>query len=499
MLKIGWSKRNISIEGPIGIPGQFYERISKGILDPNMLCALIIDDGNDMTVLVSADMVSLNDGIINDVRASVLADCPTFPVDKIIMNATHTHTSPRYQRMGSCSYDLAPKIGVDMIDPMVYRTFFIKQATDAILEAYNTRDVGSYAYGSDFAVVAHHRRPIYRDDLRLRPESANTSPALFVNKHAKMYGATNDPMFLEYEGNVDSSAYFFFTFDKDEKLTGAIVNVPCPSQNSEAEDMLSASYWAELRALVKEKYGDIYILPQCAAAGDMAPRALHDFYAQDRRWRLKYGEDGFDGIKNKWEIWMRRDIAERIMRAFESVYSWAQKEKIYDAKVEHRAERLDLDAWKITKEQYEAAKAQHAKDIETPWQSTDDKYADYKANTRLSSIFKRFESIINRYEKDFDTRCAEVHIARVGDVAFASNPFELYVAYQHRIQARSPFTQTFIVQLAASIDAAGYLCTERAANNMGYSANIYSCPVAPSGGDKLVEETLRVLNDIHEN
>ena len=35
MLKFGWSKKDISIEGPIAITGQFYQRISKGILDPN--------------------------------------------------------------------------------------------------------------------------------------------------------------------------------------------------------------------------------------------------------------------------------------------------------------------------------------------------------------------------------------------------------------------------------------------------------------------------------
>ena len=496
MLKIGWSKKDISIEGPTCIDGQFYERISKGILDPNMLTALIIDDGNDMTIMVSADLVSLGDGIVEDIRDAIKESRPDFPAEKLLMNATHTHASPRYERIGARSYDYAPRDGVDILDPMIYRAFLIKQATDAILEAYDTRSEGSFAYGSDYAVVAHHRRPTYFDDLRLRLGDKRP-PSLAVDKYARMYGGTNDPMFNEYEGNVDSSAYFFFTFDKDENLTGAIVNVPCPSQNSESESMLTASFWAEFRALVKEKYGDIYILPQCAAAGDMAPRALHGFYAQDRRWRLKYGGDRIDGIDNMYEIWMRRDIAERIMSAFESVYSWARTEKIGDAKIEHRVEMLELDAWKITKDQYEAAKEQYEQYKSMLWTKTDDPRADFKKNTQHSSVLKRYESIIKRYEDDRETRTAEVHIVRIGDVAFASNPFELYVAYQHRIQARSPFTQTFIVQLAASIDAAGYLCTERAANNMGYSANIYSCPVAPAGGNKLVEETLKILHEMH--
>ena len=113
-------------------------------------------------------------------------------------------------------------------------------------------------------------------------------------------------------------------------------------------------------------------------------------------------------------------------------------------------------------------------------------------------VLGRYEAIINRYLDGADYKTAEVHVVRIGDIAFASNPFELYVSYQHRIQARSPFTQTFIVQLAASTDErSGYLCTERAAENMGYSANIYSCSISPKGGDKLVEETLKELKDMY--
>ena len=93
----------------------------------------------------------------------------------------------------------------------------------------------------------------------------------------------------------------------------------------------------------------------------------------------------------------------------------------------------------------------------------------------------------------------ECHFIQLGDVAICSNPFELYINYQHRIQARSPYVQTFVVQLAATIDKAGYLCTEPAAENMGYSANIYSCNVSPKGGNRLVEETLKELEEMKES
>ena len=497
MLKIGWSTKDISIEGPIPITGLFYQRISRGILDPVTLTALVMDDGENTTAFVSVDATSLGDGIIHEFRAAIKSKRPDIDPEKIIFNATHTHTSPRFIKTGNSSYDLAPSDGIEMIQPEIYREFLVNQASDAVIEAYDSRKCGSFAYGYDYAVVGHHRRAVYRDDLRLRPEANNVPPSLYVDKYARMYGRTNDPMFLEYEGNIDSSAYFLFTFDEDEKLTGAIVNVPCPSQNSMDEYYISADYWSDFRKLVNEEYGDIYILPQCAAAGDASPHARHAFAAEARRHRLKYGDEKIDGIIGMSNIFMRREIAERIMYAFNSVYSWAKKEKISDAKIEHRMETLELDAWKVTKEQYETAKEQYAQYKAMPWVKTDDALSDYKANTQHSMVLKRYENLLKRYEDDIDTRPTEVHIVKLGDIAFASNPYELFTSYQHRIQARSPFVQTFIVQLAATVDSAGYLCTERAAYNMGYSANMFSCPVLPSSGDKLVEETLKMLNEMH--
>ncbi len=95
----------------------------------------------------------------------------------------------------------------------------------------------------------------------------------------------------------------------------------------------------------------------------------------------------------------------------------------------------------------------------------------------------------------------ELHVIRIGDIAFASNRFELYVDFQHRIQARSPFEQTFIVQLSGEpySDGGTYLCTERGEWGKGYSASMFCNIISPQGGQELVEETLSVLNELHRS
>ena len=497
MLKFGWSKKDISCEGPIGIPWQFHERISKGLYDEITLTALAIDNGKTVSIMVSADLAILSDGIIFDIRSAVAKKNPWIPAENIVMNATHTHSSPSFYKNGHPWYDKAPHSEEDYLIAESYRNFLVSQASDAICEAYESRKIGSFSYGYGYAVVAHHRRPTYFDDLRLRP--GDKGPAsLKVNRFAKMYGKTDDPMFAGYEGNVDANAYFLFTFDENEKLTGAIINVPCPSQNSENEEMLTADFWVQVRELVKKEYGDIFVLPQCAAAGDMAPRTLHAKAAENRKFALKYEGMEFAGLLTPREMFNRMEIAQRIMEAFRDTYSWAQKEKIREAKLTHFVENIKLEAWKISEEQYKAAKEEYEIYCQKPWQKSDDPETDFKANTKHSCVLARYEDIIERYESNREFYEPEIHVIGLGDVAFVTCPYELYVNFQHRIQARSPFIQTFMVQLAAATDSYGYLCTERAAYNMGYSANIYSCNVSPKGGDTLVEKSLEKLLQIKE-
>ncbi|MBR5922808.1 MAG: hypothetical protein IKZ59_03330, partial [Clostridia bacterium] len=94
MLKIGWSKRDVSTDKPVIIPGQYYIRYSKGVLDPIMATALTVDDGNDSVIFLQADLVNVNPGVLDTIKEKVSAADPSIDTDKIIMNITHTHSGP---------------------------------------------------------------------------------------------------------------------------------------------------------------------------------------------------------------------------------------------------------------------------------------------------------------------------------------------------------------------------------------------------------------------
>ena len=492
MLKIGWASRDVSTNDPVGIGGQKYERISQGSYDPTTITVLAMEDGSDQVFFISGDFTSITQELLTEVRAAVAEKTSAVDVKKIIFSATHTHTAPRYA--SHSIYDKAPHDRVRIDPPEKYRKFLVDRVADAVMESYENRAEGSFSYGYGTATVACHRRSVYFND-----QSANNALTTYaVNGHGVMYGKTNKADFSGFEGAIDTNVYLLYTFDQSGKLTGAIVNVPCPSQCTGHQSFTSADYWHETRELIRQKHGDIYILPQCAAAGDLSPRPLYGYEALERKNRLKFiGDEKVRDFKEPFVYYTRRIIAENIAHAFDECLEWASRERIEDASIKHRTEIFALDAWRVTEEEYDLALRNYADFSKIPFKETDDPYADFEENTELSGQLARCEKVIRRYEENADFVDTEVHVLKIGEIAFVSCPFELFLDYQHRIQGRSPFVQTFMVQLAGSeTSAMGYLATERAAKNKGYSAIMYSCRVSPYGGQTLVEKSLEILEEI---
>jgi hypothetical protein len=84
----------------------------------------------------------------------------------------------------------------------------------------------------------------------------------------------------------------------------------------------------------------------------------------------------------------------------------------------------------------------------------------------------------------------ELHVLRLGEVAMATNPFELFLDYGIQIKGRSKAVLTLISQLTC--DCQGYLPTRRAVAGGDYSAVNHT--VGPIGGRALVDESVKAIN-----
>ncbi len=488
--RFGWAMREYSTELPVMIPGQSYIRVSEGIHDPLCITVLCIDsgEGSDPVIFCSVDISSLYHVYIDEVQDAVARKNPAIPRHSIIMNSTHTHTAMALYKTPEKSPD-----GVEIYPGLEYLKVFADLASDAICEAWDNRSEGGMAYGYGYAVVAHSRRSVYFTDQG-KANPASMAP----NGHAIMYGGTFRPAFSHYEAGADHFLNLMFTFDAADKLTGIVVNVPCPSQTSEDWKMQSADFWNEVRQNIWKEYGkDVFVLPHCAPAGDLAPRIMHYRPAQERRFRLKYGLSYDPKSFNNYNKAMgeRLDIAERIADGIRDVYSWAKKDIQREGQVRHIHEVVPLTKRRITEEEkvwceenIEALR----KMVPDPSTCTPEEYR--KAYSTYENVKSRNEYAIHKFhtQDEESLKPHKLNVVQVGDIAFATSPFELYQDYMHRIQARSPFIQTFTVQLCGD-GLSGYLATERAVKNKGYSASLFCNTIGPEGGQEVVEWTLEKL------
>jgi len=501
-LKIGWSKRELSTTEPISIPGQMYIRVSEGIHDPLYATALCVDGGEnqDAVIFCTCDVVVLRGDVINLVRNKIGATRPEIPIDAIVMGATHTHCGGNLSDTPEATPD-----GKKIYPGSKYREFFVNQCVDAICEAWDSRTEGGISYGYSYAVAGHSRRTVYFDDVSLRNKDSFRSFSS-PNGHGVMYGNTNHPMFSHYEAGADHFLNVMLTFDKEQNLTGIIANVPVPSQAGGGLRMLSADYWNEVREYVAREFGNhVYLLPQCGPGGDQAPRTLHYRQAQHRRIFLKYGLDYDSSTMSEFSdtylnrvMGERYDIADQILTGIRDVYSWAKKDIQTELPVRHIRKTVQLSRRMVTAA--EKAKAEEClKKMESMVPSPEQlSPEDYRVEiTRYNSTKNRLLRNINRYETQAQETKLEtvIHAVQIGDIAFATNRFELYIDYMHRIQARSPFIQTFCIQLAGDGNGS-YLATERGIANKGYSASIACNQVGFEGGQELVEFTLETLNEL---
>jgi hypothetical protein len=444
MFQYGWATRSLVPEKPTMLQGQMHVRISEGVADPITVTALALEGDGDAAILLSLDVALISERLMEDTRAALAARLPDFDVAKIVLNATHTHTSLVFDNW---AYTVPE--GVDIVLPDECHALIVARAAEAAAAAWKSRAPGSIARGFGHAVVGHNRR------------------ASYVDGSARMYGNTNQPSFSHIEGYEDHGVDLLYTFDAAGALTGVIVNLGCPSQETENDYTISADFWHDVRVALCDALGDgIYLLPQCAPAGDQSPHLL--LHQKQEQYMLK-----LRGIT------MRQELARRIAVTVADVLSVVRGTAIADPPLRHVVESLTLPGRVILEREYEAAQAELQgcldQDPLVSW-----------AQRRLRTMMAEYEA--GGQKPDYTM---ELHVIRLGDVAFATNPFELYLDYGERILARSRAEQTFLVQLSCGTGA--YLPSPKAVGKH-YGGLAADNKVGPEGGQLLVERTLAIID-----
>ena len=340
------------------------------------------------------------------------------------------------------------------MSPTEYAAFFSECITELAVRAWKSRQPASISSALGHAVLGFNRRSVHADG------------------RAVMYGRTDEKGFVAVEGGMDPGVELLFTWNEQDEMTGVVVNVACPSQVVEHQLFVSADFWHPVREEFRARLGEnVHVFPMCSAAGDLSPRDLI---------RRNRGEPSMRAVEGM------NELGRRLVRAVEDALHHSQTEKMRTPVFRHTTQDLSLPMRKVTEEEVEFAQQEMAAILKT----------DLDPSSKDGRIFRRHKQIVERFKTQGDDPrySADIHVMRFGDIAIATNPFELYLEFGHQIKARSKALQTFVLQLTN--DCGAYLPTEKAVKGGGYSAMIGDNIVGPEGGELLVKRTVGLINDL---
>lgn len=446
-LRFGTATIDITPTLPAALDGQRQVRIATRAETPLHASVLALEAGeglDDQAILVSCDLVAIRQGILDKVRAKLAPLLPGFDVRKLVLSATHTHTAPVTL---DGKYDL-PAEGV--LQPSDYAEWLTQRLAEGAAKAWRGLRPGRVGWGQSQAVVAQNRRATYADGT------------------AAMYGPTNVPHFRGIEGYEDHDVDVLCFWDMNDRLVATAINIACPSQEVGGQSVVHADFWHPVREQLRARHGrDLTVLTWTGAGGDQVPNLMYGKASDARMRRLRGDLSRLD------------EIARRVVLAWEDAHAAAAQEKHAAVPFAHHVGTLQLPWRKVTILERSAAMQEAAKYADNPKQRW-----NYLWNQRVVDRFNAQKA------GDAGAYEMELHAIRLGDVALATNDFELFTDYGIQIKGRSPALQTFILQLSGP---GTYLPTARAVAGGGYSAVIQSCQVGPEGGQVLVNGTVDAL------
>ncbi|MEG1525633.1 MAG: hypothetical protein RRZ24_10220 [Clostridia bacterium] len=481
-INIGWAQTSITPQRPLLMIGQMYHRVSEYVHDPITATALALESGKNQAIFVSLDMTEIPLNALPELRA-LLAGQQGLDFDAISFNVTHTHNASdffadfmRLDNEHVYGAEILPPVAIskEVLTGEAAQQYFLERIADVITRAWNSRKPGGICAAHDYATVGFCRRPVFGGNQ---------------NEETIMYGDCSRGDFQRFESGADASADMLYTWDMEGRLTGVVVDIPCPAQVFELHRFITADYWCYTRNSIREALGGVYVLPLCGAAGDLSPLDLVRISKDNKQALVDWGGQTKEVLRNFDMTLECQGIASRITEAVVRGYKTARNYIDYSPAFAHRVLKMELPLRLVSREDYETA-------IKTVQILKQRFSADHPME--MSDVVQAFEpqGVVLRWELQQKSEVYEFvcHIVRIADVGIVTNPFELYSEFAQRMKARVKARQLFVVQLANGLG--GYLPTETAVQGGSYSSKPASTTCGPEGGDILVEKTICEVNSL---
>lgn len=444
------------ITPPVGIEmGVWVLRrgMSQGVHDDMHARALVLEDGTTTAAIVSLDVIAVSTQMTEQIR-ELVADQTDIPKSNILLNCSHTHTSPFTAIVTTAPNDLSP-------GHRAYLKAFPHYVAGAIIEAWHRREEAAIGASSVEVpgITVNRRDPALPADPELaviRVDDPEGRPLACLVNYA-CHGTAVGPHYLDWTAGF--AGYVARTIEKTVRgCTGMFL------QGAE---------------------GDIH--PWDWYFGNPTPRFGDTFAGAERLGKAIAGP----ALGRLSQIETNPGAEIRVATANVALpprpLSWTAEEAA--------AYVADLLA---TTPEYEQATIPES----YPGCMT---FRDFPETYRLLAAQNQA-----RFAQDYPAQIdAELTVLRINDIVLAANPGELFNELGMQIKQRSPYPHTFV--LSCTNASIAYLPVREAAEGVlalpleefvdpvkhhkDYGAT-FTTEVGPNAGDIVVAETLKLIEAI---
>lgn len=445
----------MDITPPMGLPvvGGWNSPPATSIHDPLHVRSLVLGNGETKIGFAICDSVGITDDVFDAARR-MLAEQTDLPADQFIMAATHTHSavsarSPWVKRGQSGFSD--------------YQQFVAERIVQAIRQADANARPAQIAWGgvSEPSQLFNRRWFVRDDEFRRNPFGG-------VDQ-VRMNPPKKSSQLIKQAGPVDPEVSFLIVRDLADDLIAVMGNYSLHYVGGVPGGEVSADYFGAFSEKVVQK---------------LAPTRVKWDSRSPPVGMLTNGTSGDVNNIDFSRPAPSREPYEQIDRVAELIAS----------RVVEASKRVNYQTTAVLGSA-----------------STGLTLQVRKPDSQMRSYFARMEKAgdewkqYQRHEKTYARRVAELdagpdevtvrlQVLRIGDLAIAAIPFEVFTETGLRLKSDSPFADAFTIELAGG--SFGYLPTPKQHELGGYETWMGTSKVQTDASDRIEQTLLELMDEL---
>ena len=445
VFKAGAATSNITPPLGMEIVGNFAPRpIAKHVHDELHVRCLVLDDGTTKLAFAVADTISLGRDVWDEAKKKLEA-ATGIPAANMMFSGTHTHSSVS---------------AITNKDPSLdYRSFIISRVVDGVRRALKNLEPARIAWGS--GEVPQH---VFNRRWLLKEGVTNDNPFGGKDRAVMNPSSLLRPRLAGPAGPTNPEVFCVSVQATDGRQIALMANYWLHYVGGVNKEDLSADYFGEFCRRIEEKAG-------VPCVGILANGPCGDVNNNDYSGKTpSVKREPYEKIKL-----VAGDLAQEVLRVRETLkhQDWVP--------LKAAASDLELAVRRPTPEMIAWAEGVLAKPKDSaPTHRLEQPYAERTLAARDAKP---------------DTIQAVIQAFRIGDLGIASIPFEVFTEIGLEIKARSPFADTFTIELANGSN--GYLPTPKHHDLGGYETWLGTNRVEREASAKITARALEMLERVH--